>query len=61
MRRAKEILFEGRFVDAEEASRLGLVSRVVPREQLEDKVMAYAKRVASNDPFQLRMIKLAIN
>lgn len=33
----------------------------MPREQLDDEVMADAKRVASNDPFQLRMIKLAIN
>ena len=60
-RKAKEILFEGRFVDAAEAQELGLVSRVVPRDQLEDEVMAYAERVAQNDSFQLRMIKLAIN
>ncbi len=60
-RKTKEILFEGRFVTAEEALELGLVSRVVPRAELDDEVMAYAQRVAQNDPFQLRMIKLAVN
>jgi enoyl-CoA hydratase len=60
-RKTKEILFEGRFVTAEEALELGFVSRVVPRADLDDEVMAYAQRVAQNDPFQLRMIKLAVN
>ena len=60
-RKAKEILFESRFVDAEEALALGLVNRVVPRDRLNDEVMEYAATVAENDPFQLRMIKLAVN
>ncbi len=60
-RKAKEILFESRFVDAEEALELGLVNRVVPRDRLDDEVMEYAAEVAQNDPFQLRMIKLAVN
>ena len=60
-RKAKEILFESRFIGAEEAEQLGFVNRVVPRDRLDEEVMAYARRVAENDPFQLRMIKLAIN
>ncbi len=60
-RKAKEILFESRFVDAEEACELGFVNRVVPRERLDAEVMEYAAEVARNDPFQLRMIKLAVN
>ncbi|MEZ4502289.1 MAG: enoyl-CoA hydratase-related protein [Dehalococcoidia bacterium] len=60
-RRAKELLFESRFIDAHEAAALGLVNRVVPAADLDDEVMDYARRVAANDPFQLRMIKLAIN
>ena len=60
-RKAREILFESRFVDAQEALELGYVNRVFPKEQLEEESMAYAARVAANDPFQLRMIKLAIN
>lgn len=60
-RKAKELLFESRFVDADEALELGLVNRVVPRAALEDTVLEYAERIAKNDPFQLRMIKLAVN
>ena len=60
-RKAKAILFESRFIDAEEAAELGFVWQVVPRAKLESVAMEYAARVAENDPFQLRMIKLAIN
>lgn len=60
-RKAKAILFESRFIDAEEAAELGFVWQVVPRARLESVAMEYAARVAENDPFQLRMIKLAIN
>ena len=60
-RKVKEILFESRFIDAREALELGAINRVVPEAQLRDEVMDYAGRVARNDPFQLRMIKLAVN
>jgi enoyl-CoA hydratase len=60
-RKAKAILFESRLVDAKEAEALNFVSWVVPPEKLREEVMDYAGRVAENDPFQLRMIKLAIN
>ena len=61
VRKAKELMFESRFIDEQEAEQLGLVNRVVPVDRLDEEVMAYAERVAQNDPFQLRMIKLAIN
>lgn len=61
IRKSKEILFESRFIDAAEALELGLVNRVIPKARLEQETMEYAARVAANDPFQLRMIKLAIN
>lgn len=60
-RRAKELLYESRFIDAAEAEELGLVNKVVPRADLDSAVMAYAQRIAQNDPFQLRMTKLAVN
>src|SRR3984957_2894717 len=60
-RKAKEILFQGRFVDAREANELGLVSRVFPREKLVEETLAYAREVAQNDPFDMRMTKLAVN
>ncbi len=60
-RKAKELLFESRFIDAHEARELAIVNRVFPAAELEDAVLAYARRVARNDPFQLRMIKQAVN
>ncbi len=60
-RKAKAILFESRFIDAEEAEALGYVDRIFAPEQLDEETMAYAQRVAENDPFQLRMIKMAVN
>jgi enoyl-CoA hydratase len=60
-RKLKEIFFQSRFIDAREALELGLVNRVVARDKLDDEVMDYAGSVAQNDPFQLRMIKAAIN
>ena len=60
-RRAKEILFQGRFVDAGQAKALGLVNRVVPRARLMQAVADYAADVAANDPQQMRMVKRAVN
>ena len=60
-RKAKEYLFTGDWIDAEEAARLGLVNRVVPRDSLEDETMALAKRIAMQDPFAVRLSKYSIN
>jgi enoyl-CoA hydratase len=61
LRKAKEILYASRFIDAPEALELGLVNRVIPRDRLLAETMDYANLVAQNDPFQLRMIKMAVN
>ncbi|MAV25576.1 MAG: enoyl-CoA hydratase [Gammaproteobacteria bacterium] len=60
-RKAKELLFESRFIDAREAERLELVNRVYSPSDLLRETMVYAGRIAENDSFQLRMIKTAIN
>ena len=60
-RRAKEMLFQGKFIDAAQAHELGLVNRVVPRAGLIAAAVAYAKDVAQNDPMQMRLVKAAIN
>lgn len=60
-RKAKELIFEQRFIDAEEARALGFVNRVIPAEALERETRAYAARVAENAHGALRMAKLAIN
>jgi len=60
-RKAKELLFESRFIDAEEAQRLGFVNRVYPAETLEKETLAWARRVAEQGYGTLRMAKLATN
>lgn len=63
-RKAKELLFEHRFITAWEACKHGWVNRVFPKDDLEKETMAYADRVAENyleNPFWVRMTKFSIN
>ena len=60
-RKAKELLFDSHEVSAQEALELGFVNRVVPRADLEAETAALADRIAGNNPFFLRMAKLAVN
>lgn len=61
VRRAKELLFESRFISAEEAARYGFVNRVYPKADLERETLAWARRVAENSPEALRMAKIQMN
>ncbi len=60
-RKAKELIFESRFLGAEEARELGFVNRIYPQADLKRETLAYAHRVAENGTTLLRMSKLAIN
>jgi len=60
-RKTLELLYENRFVMAGEALELGFVNRVYPRADLERETLAYAHRVAENDPVMLRALKLHVN
>ncbi|MBI2943947.1 MAG: enoyl-CoA hydratase/isomerase family protein [Candidatus Wallbacteria bacterium] len=59
--RAKEMILTGQIVDAREAERIGLVSRVVPREALLDTARDYALKMLARGPLALRLAKLALN
>jgi len=48
--RALEIILSGRRVKADEAERLGLVNRVVPREKLLEETLALAQSILKNGP-----------
>ena len=61
IRKAKELVFESRFIGAAEAERLGLVNRVLAADALERETFAWARRVAENTPETLRMAKIQMN
>jgi enoyl-CoA hydratase len=54
---AFELMLTGRFVDAEEAERIGLVSRVVPDGEVVEAALEIASQIAANSPFGVRMTK----
>ena len=59
--RAKEFLYFGDFIDAQEAYRIGLVNKVVPPEGLMDEAMKWAQELAERPPLSLKMIKDCVN
>ena len=59
--RAKELIFTGRFVDANEALSIGLVDRVVAPDAVYDEALALAKQLAAGPGVALRAAKNAIN
>jgi len=60
-RKAKEMLFTGRAMGAKEAEAIGMVTRVVPLDELRSHVRALAAEIAKRHPFALRQAKRAVN
>jgi enoyl-CoA hydratase len=60
-RKAKEFLLTGDKIDAQEAWRLGLVNKVVPRDQLETAVKEMAEKIALVPPTTAAVVKGSIN
>lgn len=58
--KAMEMILLGERVDAVEALRIGLVNKVVPANELQEKTMALARSIASKGPVALRYAKEAI-
>ncbi len=58
--RAAELLFTGDVIDAATAAQWGLVSRVVPSDQLMAEARALAEKIAMQPPQALRMAKLLL-
>jgi enoyl-CoA hydratase len=59
--KAMEMCLSGRMMDAAEAERSGLVSRVMPAEQLMDEAMKLADRIASMSTPVVMMVKESVN
>ncbi len=55
--RAKELVFMGEAIGAEEAYRIGLVNKVVAADSLMDEAKAWAKKLAAKPPFTLKLVK----
>ena len=60
-RAAKEFLFTGDRFDAQRARELGMVNRVVARDDLETEVTDLAERIAAMPQFGLALTKKAVN
>jgi enoyl-CoA hydratase/carnithine racemase len=58
--RAAELLFTGEVVDAPTAKEIGLVSRVVPHEQLLPTALEIARKIAANPPLAVRALKAGL-
>ena len=61
MPKARELLYTGRPVKAEEAERIGLLNQLVPCAALRDSALAMAKQIADNDPRMVQGIKKLLN
>ena len=55
--KAMEMMFTGEIIDAAEAKRLGIVSQVVPLEELMDTARELATRIAQQAPFSVELTK----
>ncbi|HEX6237179.1 MAG TPA: enoyl-CoA hydratase [Acidimicrobiales bacterium] len=60
-RKTKELLLTGDSIDVHEAHRLGMVSKVFPRAELEDSTLAFARRIAQLPTMTALLIKESVN
>jgi enoyl-CoA hydratase len=59
--KAKEIIFADERISAQEALRVGLVQRVVPKGQAVEEAKKLMKKIMAKGPVAIRMAKKAIN
>lgn len=59
--KAKELIFTGDIIRAEEAEKIGLVNKVVPADQLMTAAKEMAAKIIAKGPLALKLSKIAIN
>jgi len=60
-KRARELWFTCRFIDAKKALDWGLVNEVVPYEQLEEETVKWSQDILDKSPMAIRCLKAALN
>jgi enoyl-CoA hydratase len=60
-RKAKELLLTSDSLDAQEAHRLGMVSKIFPKDELADQTLAFARRIAALPSVTSLLIKESVN
>ena len=58
---AMELILAGKLVDAAEAARIGLINRVLPRDELMPWAIAMAETIAANSPMAVQAVKEQIS
>ena len=61
LRKAKELLFTGGRIGAQEAKEWGMANHVVPRAELEEFTLSLANRIAAAPPYGIKMLKRSLN
>ena len=61
MSRAAELLYTGRFFNAEEALKIGYILKIVEKDKLLESALEIAEELLSKSPLGLRMTKQAVN
>ena len=59
--KAKELVYTGKIIKADEAREIGLVNQVVPLESLQEESKKMARQIAENSVMGVQMSKVAIN
>lgn len=59
--RAKDLIFSGRKIMAEEALSMGLINKIFPSESLLSETKAYAKILSKNSSFAIGISKMLVN
>lgn len=61
IRKAKEIMYSGDWIDPQDALRMGLVNKVVPADKLMDEAMAMAEKLCAKSPVATATVKRLID